>query len=272
MPLPLQLLLALTGSALLLIALAVYGRTLSLLVRRGGLVRIVHFGLPDLCMGSMLAIFIAGVTGKMLFLSDHAQSEVSAEQVLPAQLFVAILVAGIAGFLRYRGLKVWEVFGLRSLPAGAAIAAALLFLVAAFPLVAITNYMSVLMLRGLAAEQPLVELFRELSRGRDYWAMGQVFLAAVVVAPLCEEFLFRGYFYGVGKRYLGALPTAVATALLFAAVHANLASLPGLFVLALCLTAAYERTGSLLVPIGMHALYNFSSLFVLYLEAAGKLP
>ena len=32
-------------------------------------------------------------------------------------------------------------------------------------------------------------------------------------------------------------------------------------------TLAYERTGSLLVPIGMHALFNFTSLLVLYVQA-----
>ena len=35
---------------------------------------------------------------------------------------------------------------------------------------------------------------------------------------------------------------------------------------------AYERTGSLLVPIGMHALYNFTSLCFIYLQGRGLLP
>ena len=43
-------------------------------------------------------------------------------------------------------------------------------------------------------------------------------------------------------------------------------------VFALCLTLAYERTGSLLVPIGMHALFNFTSLSLIYLQARGFLP
>jgi membrane protease YdiL (CAAX protease family) len=47
----------------------------------------------------------------------------------------------------------------------------------------------------------------------------------------------------------------------------NVPSLPGLFVLALCLTLAYEASGSLLVPIGMHALFNLSQLVALYVQA-----
>ena len=270
--LPLQLLLALTGLALLFAAILVYGSTLSVLVRRGGRVGVGHFSLPDLFTASMLAVSVGAIAARTFVLPQSAAPEVTADKLLPAQLYVIVIVAGIGGFLRWRGLKLGEVFGLRTLPVIAIVGAALLFLLAAFPLVTLTNHLSLLMLRKLAAEQPLVELFRDLARGRDYPAMGQVFLAAVVIAPLCEEFLFRGYFYGVAKRYLGPLAGAFVTSLLFAAIHVNLASLPGLFVLALCLTAAYERTGSLLVPIGMHALYNFSSLLLLYLDAAGKLP
>ncbi len=101
--------------------------------------------------------------------------------------------------------------------------------------------------------------------------MGTVLLAGVILAPVCEEFLFRGFFYGVAKRYAGAPLSGFLTAALFAAFHASLTSLPGLFVLAVALTLAYERTGSLAVPITMHALFNAMSLGLLYLQSIGRL-
>ena len=52
----------------------------------------------------------------------------------------------------------------------------------------------------------------------------------------------------------------------------SLTSLPGLFLLAVALTLAYERTGSLPVPITMHALFNAISLGVMYLQATHRLP
>ena len=67
----------------------------------------------------------------------------------------------------------------------------------------------------------------------------------------------------VGEDSLAALLTSA----LFALVHVNLASLPALFYLALCLTLAYEWTGSLLVPITMHALFNTVSLVGLYVTS-----
>jgi membrane protease YdiL (CAAX protease family) len=46
-------------------------------------------------------------------------------------------------------------------------------------------------------------------------------------------------------------------------MHLNMAALPALFVLALCLTLAYEATGSLLVNIFMHGFFNLSMLLVI---------
>jgi membrane protease YdiL (CAAX protease family) len=196
---------------------------------------------------------------------------VSVDQLLPAQLTVVAIVAGLSGFLLYRRLSPGRIFGLGAVSFVGVVVLALLFLFAAMPVVALTNFLSQLMLRDLADEQELVSLFRKVAREHDFVALGKAFVAAAILAPACEEFLFRGYFYGVGKRYLGALASALATSLLFAAIHLNLAALPGLFVLALCLTVAYERTGSLSVAIGMHALYNCTSLVFLYLQAQGKM-
>ncbi len=97
--------------------------------------------------------------------------------------------------------------------------------------------------------------------------MGKIIFAGVILAPLSEEFLFRGYFYGALKRYCGAPASAIFTAALFAGIHLNLASLPSLFVLALCLTIAYEATGTLLLPVAMHALFNLSQLLTLYFRS-----
>ena len=42
----------------------------------------------------------------------------------------------------------------------------------------------------------------------------------------------------------------------FAAIHAHIPSLAGLFVLAVALTLVYEGAGSLWAPILMHSLFN----------------
>src|SRR5579862_2175160 len=87
-----------------------------------------------------------------------------------------------------------------------------------------------------------------------------------VVAPICEEFLFRGYVFTALRSWRGTWPAAVITGLLFGAVHAGSAPALDLVPLAglgfgLCLLCRY--TGSLYPCIVAHSLNNslaFSSL------------
>ncbi len=83
-----------------------------------------------------------------------------------------------------------------------------------------------------------------------------VFLA-VVVAPLVEEMLFRGLFQSMIRSHLGRPWLAIVlTSVLFAGIHANPTHWPALFTLGLGLGYTYEKSGSLLRPILMHAMFN----------------
>jgi CAAX protease family protein len=87
-----------------------------------------------------------------------------------------------------------------------------------------------------------------------------------VVAPICEEMLFRGYIFTALRNWRGTLPAALITALLFGGVHIGSAPVLDLVPLAglgfgLCLL--YRYTGSLYPSIVAHSLNNslaFSSL------------
>ena len=54
---------------------------------------------------------------------------------------------------------------------------------------------------------------------------------------------------------------------LFAAIHLSESSLVALFVLAVCFTVAYEFTGSLLVNMCMHGVFNLTNLILLLYAA-----
>jgi uncharacterized protein len=87
-----------------------------------------------------------------------------------------------------------------------------------------------------------------------------------VVAPMCEEFLFRGYIFTALRNWRGTLPAAILTGLIFGGVHAESAPVLDLAPLAalgfgLCLL--YRYTGSLYPCMIAHSLNNsiaFSSL------------
>jgi membrane protease YdiL (CAAX protease family) len=105
--------------------------------------------------------------------------------------------------------------------------------------------------------QPIMQLFERVA---DPTRRIPIILLAIVIAPLSEEFVFRGFLYGVLKRYAGALPALVFTGVAFALIHLHAPSLLPLFLLACVLTLAYELSGSLLVPMAMHALFNAITL------------
>jgi membrane protease YdiL (CAAX protease family) len=87
-----------------------------------------------------------------------------------------------------------------------------------------------------------------------------------VVAPICEEFLFRGYIFTALRNWRGTLPAALVTAVLFGGVHAGSAPALDLVPLAalgfgLCLL--YRYSGSLYPCVVAHCLNNclaFASL------------
>ena len=92
------------------------------------------------------------------------------------------------------------------------------------------------------------------------------------MAPIAEEALFRGILLPLLVRRFGATIGLGLVALGFAALHGDAGSFPGLAVLSVALSLAYARTGTILVPMAMHALFNAANLaLILALIRSGAL-
>lgn len=95
-------------------------------------------------------------------------------------------------------------------------------------------------------------------------------IAIVLLAPIIEELLFRGFLQNLLKRYLGRTTALILTAIIFACAHfarsqgiGNFQLICSLSVLAFFLGFIYERQGTLWAPIALHATFNgFSVLFL----------
>lgn len=102
-------------------------------------------------------------------------------------------------------------------------------------------------------------LERIISGRDDPWAW-VVILSVVVLTPIVEELVYRVFLQSCLLRLIGSPWASVfIAAVLFTAVHIGSASdhaLPWLFVLALGMGVAYEKTRRLGVPIVMHAGFN----------------
>jgi membrane protease YdiL (CAAX protease family) len=99
----------------------------------------------------------------------------------------------------------------------------------------------------------------ELGVKDSTYALLAVAFLVTVVAPIAEEFFFRGFFFGALRNWKGLWPAALLTGLVFGAIHVGSAEaaflLPlGFFGFSLCLLR--ERTGSLYPGIALHCVNN----------------
>jgi membrane protease YdiL (CAAX protease family) len=112
---------------------------------------------------------------------------------------------------------------------------------------------------SLVAEAPKEELLKQLGAEKNAALLVASALLTCVVAPVSEEFLFRGYIFAALRNWRGTLPAALITGILFGAVHATSApavDLVPLGFLGFVLCLLYQRTGSLYPCIAVHMLNN----------------
>jgi membrane protease YdiL (CAAX protease family) len=91
-------------------------------------------------------------------------------------------------------------------------------------------------------------------------------LNAVLIVPLIEELFFRGFLYAFLKRFTSTWAAIVLSAGVFAFAHVNIGSVLPLWLLGIVLAVAYEHTGSLLLPMGIHGCFNFITAISLLVE------
>jgi len=104
-------------------------------------------------------------------------------------------------------------------------------------------------------------------RSPNWWG---VVIAAVILAPLWEEFTFRGFLLSaLAKSRLGYWPAAVISTLIWTTLHAAY-SWPGLasvFLAGLGLSWIMKRTGSMRAAVTVHGVINACSLAISYVLA-----
>jgi uncharacterized protein len=154
-------------------------------------------------------------------------------------IFVAVFFAQLGG----RKVRAWQ-FGLRPTPFWRAVWWVILIGV---------GYLLFSLIWKVAVHPPEEKVLEQIGTG--------VLSAALtcVVAPIGEEFLFRGFIFTSLRNWRGPWTAAVLTALLFGLVHVGSAPLLDLVPLAglgfgLCLL--YRATGSLYPCIALHSLNN----------------
>lgn len=216
------------------------------------------FGMPD----AVLAFGLAA----LFLLNAAAASSHSGKKIMPANELIAnalislALFLFVAAFLKLRGLSVSALAGFAKLSFWRALMTGAILLIAAYPLIFLADLVAQRVLHTPSSKQGIVEIFNDSQTLKQRVL---IIILAVAIAPIVEEFVFRFFLYGVVKRYLGRFAGLVTNSVLFAAVHAHVPSAAPLFVLGSCFTLAYEWSGSILVSMTMHALFNSLTLTAL---------
>ena len=121
------------------------------------------------------------------------------------------------------------------------------------------GYMQWMESLGVESTQETVKL---LQTATDPVVISLMAVAAVLVAPICEEIVFRGYLFPFAKKYTCTWVAAICSGLIFAAAHGSLAALLPLFIFGVVLAMLYEKTGSIWAPIAVHFCFNGATVAI----------
>jgi membrane protease YdiL (CAAX protease family) len=215
------------------------------------------FGMPEAILASVLILFF------LLTISSTIQDpslQFNPRNLLANFLLTAFVVLVIVTLLQFRGFDVGTLAGFFRISLFRALGTGAMLLFFGYPLILLSEAINQRFFGGGSSKQSIVEFF---SGSRTMEERIIIIVFAVAIAPIVEEFVFRFFIYGVLKRYFGCLLGVILSALLFAAAHAHFPSFVPLFVLGTCFAIAYEWSGSILVSMTMHSLFNSLALTAL---------
>ena len=88
-------------------------------------------------------------------------------------------------------------------------------------------------------------------------------MLVIVWVPFVEEVFFRGFlFAGLAARY-GVLVGAISSSILFALAHVSLGAMLPIFVTGMLFAWAYQRTRSTWIPVSAHAAQNLLAVLTI---------
>lgn len=99
-----------------------------------------------------------------------------------------------------------------------------------------------------------------------YYEYILAFVTLIILAPVAEEILFRGYLYGKLRKLLPVWATVLITSLLFAFAHGQWNVGIDVFILSIVLCSLREVTGSIWAGMLLHMMKNGLAFYLLFIN------
>ena len=231
----------------------------------GDTVQVGFFSWVDLVL-AFVFVFLSVSLAATVSMAPAVYENIDTQAILwNSVIWWALILGPILLSLRFRGFKLGSVFGIDKMPVGRSLLLGISLLISAYPTVFAVGLLTSVLLK-INPTTDVQEVMRIFENATAVTQRIPIILLAVAIAPVAEELAFRGYLYGVIKRFFGAVPALLLSGILFALIHLNLPSFFPLLVLGWVFALAYELSGSLLVPMTMHALFNALNLILALVE------
>ncbi len=201
-----------------------------------------------------------------LYLLMFPGSGIEPKTVVFQTLFFHLPVLALLGLLfHFAGVQSRELFGLHWKKIPALLGLSVIFYLAALPVLWLCSALYQILLHQFGCDFFLQDISQILTAPAAWPMRTVLFFITIIVAPVFEEIVFRGILLPFMVRRTGFWPGIILVSAVFGGMHLHLPSFLPLFLLSVMFSLAYARTQSLLVPIGMHALFNGVTVALLLL-------
>jgi membrane protease YdiL (CAAX protease family) len=125
----------------------------------------------------------------------------------------------------------------------------------------------ILILWGLIIEYFDLEVFKSTNYTKEIFNSLNnnylfIFFIACIIAPFCEEVIFRGYLYKVIRDKSNIIFAVIINSLIFGVIHLQPSAIVPATILGVALSIIRIKTKSLLPSITIHTLHNLLALII----------
>jgi hypothetical protein len=228
------------------------------------------WGAPEaaLIAGILAGIFIVVALSRGPVLDLIEASGLSADSglvVLQSITFHGVGIVLVLTWMVRKKIPWASAFGMRLASVPKNVLTGFLFLLGTMPFLLFYTLLYHVGLQASGQEPSIQDVAFAISEESSTGMRVYFFILAVVIAPFFEEILFRGIGMTALAKRFGVGAAVAVTSLIFALMHGHVPSLVPLFILSVGLSMAYIYSGSLLVPIVMHSIFNCVSVTLLFL-------